>query len=286
MVLLTALWGFQQVAIKVTAQDVSLVMQAAIRSIAATLLLLAWARLRGIALFGRDGTLWLGIAAGLLFGFEFVFIYGGLAYTGASRMIVFVYLTPPLTALGLHFLVRGERLTAGQWLGVLVSFAGLVLAFYEGFAADRGSTWVGDLCGVLAAILWSATTVLIRATRLAHISATKILFYQLWVSALVLPAASIALGEPGVVALTPLALASLAYQGVIVAFASYLVWFWLLRRYLAARLAVFSFLAPMFGVLSGVAFLGEPLTPQFVGAALLIGAGIVMVNLRAAAARG
>jgi drug/metabolite transporter (DMT)-like permease len=276
MVLLTALWGFQQVTIKVIVDDVSLLAQAAIRSIVATALVLAWARLRGTPLFEHDGTLRAGLLAGLLFGVEFVFIYGGLAYTNASRMVVFIYLTPVLTALGLHFLVAGERLHPAQWLGVLVAFGGVVLAFFN----SGQNTLIGDLCGIAAAFFWSATTVLIRATRLALASATKTLFYQLGVSAALLPIFAFLLKEPGITSLTPLALASLAYQGVIVAFLSYLAWFWLLGRYLAARLSVFSFLAPMFGVLFGVLFLSEPLGPQFAVAAGLVGLGIVLVNLR------
>jgi len=280
MVLCTALWGFQQVAIKLAAHDVSLVMQAGIRSVVATVLLFVWARTRGIALFRRDGTLLPGIVAGLLFGGEFVFIYAGLGHTSASRMIVFIYLAPVVAALGLHLFVRGERLVRGQWLGVLLSFSGVVLAFANGFAAGHDATLLGDLFGVIGAVLWGATTVLVRASKLSGVTATKTLFYQLAVSALMLPLASALMGEPGVVALTPLAFASLAYQGVIVAFASYLAWFWLLTRYLAARLSVFSFLTPMFGVLAGVLALGEPLTPAFGAAALLVGAGIVLVNLR------
>lgn len=276
---LTALWGFQQVAIKLTAPDISLVMQAGIRSVIATALLLAWAQWRGTPLFGRDGTLGAGIAAGLLFGGEFIFIYGGLEHTAASRMVVFIYLAPVLTALGLHWLVPGEKLVRTQWAGVLVAFAGIALAFGDGFAAARGSL-LGDFFGLVAAVLWAATTVLIRATGLARISAAKTLFYQLVVSAPMLLAASLLMGEVGVVALAPLALASLAYQGVLVAFGSYLVWFWLLTRYLAARLSVFSFLTPLFGVLFGVLILREPLTPSFIGAALLVGAGIVLVNRR------
>jgi len=279
MVLLTALWGFQQVTIKWIAADVSLVAQAAVRSIVATVLLLAWARIQRIALFQSDGTLLAGIAAGLLFAFEFVFIYGGLGHTNASRMSVFVYLAPPLTALGLHFFVRGERLALQQWLGVALAFTGLVLAFAEGFSAGA-NTWLGDLCGIIAAVLWAATTVLIRASSLARASATKTLFYQLGISALVLPLASILLGEKGITAINGVVLASLAYQGVIVAFASYLAWFWLLTRYLAARLSVLSFLTPLFGMLSGVVFLSEPLSAYFAAAALLIAAGIALVNFR------
>lgn len=280
MVLLTALWGFQQVAIKLTAADVSLVMQAALRTFLAAGLLLAWARWRAIPLFSRDGTLAAGLGAGLLFGGEFVFIYAGLAHTAASRMVVFIYLAPIVTALGVHWLVPGERLSRAQWVGVLLAFAGVALAFGEGFVAARGATLLGDLCGVAAAVLWGATTVLIRATKLSRASAAKTLFYQLAVAAPLLLATSWLLGERGVVQLTPFALASLAYQGAIVAFASYLAWFWLLTRYLAGRLAVFSFMTPLFGVLAGVAVLGEPLRPAFAGAALLVGAGIVLVNRR------
>lgn len=279
MVLCTALWGFQQVAIKVVAADVTLVMQGALRSLLATALLLAWAASRGIALFERDGTLRAGLLAGLLFGVEFVFIYAGLAHTHASRMVVFIYLTPPLTALGLHLLVPAERLKPLQWAGVLLAFGGLVLAFSDGFLHGR-STWLGDLCGVAAAFLWSATTIVIRTTRLASATATKTLFYQLAVSSAVLLAGSILLGEEGVIRFTPLAAASLLYQGAIVAFASYLAWFWLLTRYLAAPLSVFSFLTPFFGVVFGVIFLGESLSGVFALAALLVGAGIALVNLR------
>ena len=135
------------------------------------------------------------------------------------------------------------------------------------------------MCGVIAAFLWASTTVLIRATRLGQASAEKTLFYQLDVSALVLPIASRLMGEHGMW-LGAVAIASLAYQGLIVAFASYLAWFWLLRRYLAGRLSVLSFMTPMWGVLCGVVFLREPLSGYFAGAAVLIAAGIVLVNLR------
>jgi drug/metabolite transporter (DMT)-like permease len=279
MVLCTAVWGCQQVAIKLTAPYVSLVMQAGIRSVIATVLVLVWIASRKILLWERDRTLWPGIAAGLLFGGEFVFIYAGLAHTAASRMVVFIYLAPVVTALGLHWLVPGEKLKPAQWVGVLLSFLGIFLAFLDGFSSSRGKA-IGDTCGIVAAVLWGATTVLIRATRLSNVAAEKTLFYQLAVSALMLPLASLAMGEPGVVRLTPLAALSLFFQGGIVAFASYLAWFWLLTRYLAGRLAVFSFLTPLFGVLAGVMLLGEPLTPRFAAAALLVGAGIVLVNIR------
>ncbi len=278
MLALCVSWGFQQITIKVAAAGISPIMQAGLRSIIATVLLLVWTQRRRIRLFGRDGTLLAGMAAGALFAAEFVFIYAGLGYTTASRMVVFIYLAPCLTALGLQWFVPGERLNAVQWAGVGLAFLGVVLAFADGFSTAAGSTLIGDAFGVIGATLWAATTVLVRATKLTSASAAKTLFYQLAVSALALPLVSVAVGEPGVFALTPAVLACIAYQGVVVAFASYLAWFWLLTRYLAGRLAVFSFLTPMFGVAFGVMLLSEPLSAAFIAAAVLVGAGIVLVN--------
>lgn len=276
----TMLWGLQQVAIKLALPAVAPLTQAALRSLLATVLLLGWARWRGIWLFDRDGTLAAGVLAGVLFGAEFCFIYTGLAHTTASRLVVFVYLAPILTALGLALFVPGERLAPLQWAGVLLAFAGLAAAFADGFAAPGRSTLLGDTFGVLAAVLWAATTVLIRGSALAHVAAEKTLFYQLAVSALLLPLAARAVGEPGIVRVDALVVGSLLFQGVVVAFASYLAWFWLLTRYYAARLSVFSFLAPLFGVAFGVLLLGEQMTPTFAVAALLVGLGIGLVNAR------
>ena len=160
MALLCLCWGFNYVAAKLAAPGMSLVMQGGVRSGIAALLLMLWARVRGITLFARDGTLWPGLVAGALFAGEFMFIFAGLVYTGASRMAVFVYLAPCVTALGLHFFIPNERLSLRQWAGVLLAFGGVAVAFTDGFASGRASL-LGDMFGVIAAVLWAATTVVI-----------------------------------------------------------------------------------------------------------------------------
>ncbi len=281
MILLCAIWGFQQVTIKIAIEGISPILQSGIRSTVGLALLTLWALWRRQALFAADGTLRMGLLVGALFSLEFVFIYAGLAHTTASRMIVFLYTAPCFTVLGLHWFVPGERLGPRHFAGVALAFAGLAVGFLGdgGTAAD---TFLGDLFGLLAAIGWAATTVLIRASGLSRISATKVLWYQLAVSAAIMLPLSPMLGESGITALaaltTPVLLA-LAYQGVIVAFASYLAWFWLLQRYLVGRLMVFSFLTPIFGVAFGVLFLNDPLTTSFLFAAGCVAAGIVLVNL-------
>ena len=275
MVVLCAIWGLQQVAVKLTLAGISPILQVGLRSALAGLLVFAWARGRGQRLFERDGSLVPGVIVGLLFGLEFICIFVGLEYTGASRMVVFLYTAPCLTVLGLHWFVAGEGIGWRQGLGVLLAFLGIVAAFGEGLGS--GSI-VGDGLGVLAALLWAATTVLIRGSRLAKVSAAKTLLYQLVISALLALPLSLAMGESGISAATPQVMLAMTYQIVVVAFASYLTWFWLLTRYLVNRLAVFSFLTPLFGVLFGVLLLGERMSAQFGLAALLVASGIVLVN--------
>jgi len=278
MVLLCAIWGLQQVAVKVAAAGISPILQAGMRSAVAAVLVFAWAHWRGIALFSSDRSLKPGLLAGLLFGLEFVFIFVGLDHTTVSRMVVFLYTAPCFTVLGLHFFVPGERMAWRQWAGVLLAFAGLILAFIDKAA---GGSVLGDAFGVLAALFWAATTVLIRATALAKVTATKVLLYQLAVSAAFMFPLSWLVGERGIGVLSAPTLWAMAYQIVVVAFISYLAWFWLLTRYLAGRLLVFSFLTPLFGVWFGMLLMGDQPSLDFFAAAAMVVGGIVLVNLPA-----
>lgn len=283
MLVLCAFWGLQQVAIKVAAPSLNPVLQIGIRSTVATALLLSFMLLRGERFWHRDGTLWPGIFAGLAFAGEFLFVAWGLHYTTASHMVVFLYTTPVFTALGLHWLVPGERLGAVQWDGVLMAFAGIVCAFSGGlFMADgRGDTasmLLGDAFGILAGLLWAATTLIIRTTVLSDIPATKTLLYQLVIAGFLLTTGGYVIFQGDPIQMTPIAWTSLAFQSVLVGFVSLLVWFWLLRHYLASRLSVFSFVTPLFGVVFGVTLLDDPLDGWFIAGAVLVAAGIVLVN--------
>ena len=284
MVLLCAIWGLQQVAVKVAAPALNPVLQIGLRSLVATVLLLLLMRLRGRPLTLRHVSLRPGLAAGSLFAVEFLFVAWGLMYTTASHMVVFLYITPVFTALGLHWRVPGERLVQRQWLGVTLAFTGLVIAFSGSlFRLDESGValmLLGDAFGVLAGLLWAATTVLIRSTSLSEAPAPQTMFYQLGMAGVFLSVAGALFFQSSPVVMTPIAWLSMAYQTVIVGFASMLTWFWLLRRYLASRMSVFTFLTPLFGVAFGVWLLDDPLDPAFLAGAILVCLGIVLVNRR------
>lgn len=278
LLILCISWGGQQVAIKLIAADISPVMQSAIRSIGATFLVGLWTISRGESLTERDGTLWWGIVAGLLFALEFLLIYWGLEFTHASRAIIFLYLAPFVVAIGTQFFVPGESLRSTQFVGLGVAFVGIVVAFGESLTFPSKQMLIGDSMLVGAAIFWGATTVVIKAGPLAKVSASKTLLYQLAVSALVLPIGSWLLNEPGIVNVSSLAIASLLYQTVWIASITYLAWFWLIRHYPGPKLASFTFLAPLFGVFAGWLVLDEPLTVALLVALAMVATGVYLVN--------
>jgi drug/metabolite transporter (DMT)-like permease len=278
------LWGLNQVAVKLALPEVPPLAQVAIRSAGALLLLMLFARWRGIALWSRATAL-AGLLAGLLFALEFACIYSGLQHTSASRMTVFLYTSPFMVALGMRWLHPEERLQRRQWIGLLIAFGGVALAFWEAFHAPAVGPrhWWGDALGVAAAALWAATTLVIRSSALSSAPAEQTLAYQLLVSALLMGLAT-ALWEGGTAvplgALSAVSIGSLLFQAVIICFASYLTWFWLLARYPAARLATFTLLTPVAGMAFGVLLLKEPLTPSLLAGLLAVVSGMLLVNRR------
>jgi len=273
-------WGFQQVLVKATLAEVPPVLQAAIRFAGATALLWLWCQARGIALFERDGTLAAGLLAGVLFCAEFVCIYVGLQYTTASRLTIFLYTAPFWVALLLHLCVKTERLGVMQWAGLFLAFVAVAYALQDGLqTASTG--WWGDALALGAGALWGLTTVVIRSTRLATISPEKLLYYQVALSAFILPFVSLQLGEVWNLEVSVFAWGSLLIQTVAGAFASYLAWMWLLSHYPATRLSSFVFLTPIFAMVFGTLWLGEAVSVHTVAALVAVAAGIVLVNKKA-----
>jgi drug/metabolite transporter (DMT)-like permease len=278
VVVLCLSWGFNQVSTKLAIHDVPPLTQAAIRSAVATLLIAGWCRLRGIPMLRRDGTLWLGVAAGVLFAAEFILIYRGLLYTTATRAVLFIYLAPFLVVLGGRIVLPSDRFGVAQWLGLSLSFAGMLIAFGVPTPALDPRQLIGDVMMVAAALFWAATTLLIKASPLTRVSAEKVMLYQLVVSAPIMAAAAFFSGERIAQMPSTIALGALAYQTIWVVSVTFVVWFALVARYSANRLSAFTFLAPLFGVAAGRLVLGEPLTLAFAAAVALVAGGLVLVN--------
>jgi len=272
---LCILWGFNQVVAKIALVDVGPIAQTGVRSAIGCVCVIAYAAATGRRIFRIDGTEAAGALAGLLFTAEFIALYESLRWTTAARATVFVFAAPFFVALGAVFLLKDERLRPIQWLGLVLAFLGVAVGLA---GRSPGGGTLGDALALLAAALWGATTIVIKATPLRRADPTKVLLYQIRVATLIAPFAAAVLGEPLPAHLSALTLAALLWQGVVVVGLSYVAWFWLLGRYPAPQLSAFTFVTPLVGVFAGWLVFSETVTPGFAVAIALVVAGVALVN--------
>lgn len=280
MTVLCILWGLQQVVLKATASDLGPVLHIALRSGIAALLtisLMLWRSERlNFALYGKAG-----LVAGSLFALEFIFLGTALHYTTASHSVVLLYTAPIFAAIGLQWKLPSERLKRLQWVGISLAFTGVVITFWGGnpntAQVSTQDALLGDFLALLAGLCWAATTVVIRTTNLSKAPATETLLYQLLIACFVLLLAAWFLGD-FYFRSTSLVWSGLLFQSVMISFASFLIWFGLLKRYLASQLGVFSFLTPLFGIVFGVLLLNDPIETRFIIGSAFVLAGIILVS--------
>ncbi len=277
MLMLCLTWGFNQIAVKLVLPDVPPMLQATIRSVGALPVLFIIGTLRGVKFFENDGTWKPGVIAGLMFGIEFVLIFQGLRLTSASRAVVFLYTAPFFVALG-SYQVLGERLGGIQWLGLAISFAGVALAIGVPQANVDSSVLLGDLLIVAGAGLWAATTLVAKGTRLRFAAPEKALGYQVAISIPILGGAAWLFGESITHMPSSLSIGLMAFQAIWVVGTTFMLWFALVKTYSASKLSAFTFITPLFGVVGSYFIMHDTLSLAFGAAALLVIAGLFLVN--------
>lgn len=276
MMILCLIWGIQQVVLKLAAADIAPIMQIAIRSGLAALLVFPLIQLKaGTHLYSKEYLL-PGIWLAFLFSAEFVLVAEALRYTTASHTVVLLYTAPIFVALGLHWKLPAEKLNLIQWSGILIAFSGIMLCFMgreQASAELLQQTLFGDFLALMAGIMWALTTISLRLTRLSDAAPTQTLFYQLVGGCVFLLPVAFILGQTEI-HWTAVAINSMIFHVLIMSFFSLMLWFWLLRKYLANGLGVFSFLTPIFGMIFGVIFLHEQIEMNF-----MLGTGFVLIGV-------
>jgi len=274
--MLCVIWGVQQTAMKMVASDIDPIMQLGMRFAAAAVFfgVLTW-RQEGSAAF-RDGTLPSGLLLGLLFSLEFMLIALALNRTSAAHTIVFLYTSPIFTALGLRMLPH-ERLNGAQWVGIALAIGGIATAFLGSSNRSWADLISGDALAIAAGAAWGLSNVALRMGKVSGAAIAKTIFYQVGMGGVLLISFAYLNGTTHV-HWTPASIVVQAYQVVIVALISYLVWFWLLGHYLTSRLMLLSLLTPLFGVAAGAWLLHEVITLPFIAGAVAVLGGIFIVN--------
>jgi len=278
--LLTALWGFNYTAIKVTNEGIAPVFASTLRSLIASIFGVIYCLRKGEKLFHTDIMLFHGFMVGLLFGLEFACMYFGMLHTDAARSVVFVYTAPFVVAIGAHLFLRGDRLNFQKVLGLILAFIGVYAVFQGRPQTAKATMLLGDVLQIMAAILWGATTVYIKKFMAEKVHPINTFLYQLIFSIPVLLIVSLVLEREWIYRIDFSIIVFMFYQSVIVAFMSYFVWFKLIHAYSVSRLSAFTFFTPIFGVLFGILFLHEEFTASLMVGLPLVCLGIFLVNWR------
>ena len=276
MVFLTFVWGTNAVTGKIAVGGLDPFFLSFGRAVVGGLAVLLWCRYKGIRIFVADGTLKSGLLVGILFGIEFALIYVGLALTSASRANLMTNTMPIFTLIGSHYLL-GEKATPLKIAGTILSFVGVFIVFFDELSLPSETAIYGDLLCILAGAMWAATGLAIRMTKMGQVVPEKTLLYQLLGAGLValpfLPFAD-AWVKDGSLAVW----GSFLYQSLFVVAFTYVLWFWMMKRYPLTGLSAYTFLSTVFGVLASGFMLGDPLTPGLLGGMALVVFGIILVN--------
>ncbi|MEO3825326.1 EamA family transporter [Actinomadura sp. B10D3] len=278
--LIAALWGFNFVPIKVALDDLPPLLMGAVRFTAAAVpavffvrrppVAARWLVLVGVPLgVGQFGLLFLGMSLGMP---------AGLASVVLQVQAIF-------TALFAAVLLR-ERPGARQIGGMVVAFGGVTLL---GLAQAEGGSPVGAfLISLLAAASWGLANVAMRRMNQTAGEPVDAFGFMVWMSLvppLPLFALSLIFEGPAAVPaaardLTLPGAASMAFIAYVSTLFCFGAWGWLIRRYEAGTVAMYSLLVPPFGLASATVLLGEHVDPvRLTGAALVI-AGVAAGSLR------
>lgn len=241
MVLLCMIWGAQQVVMKYAAMDISPIMQIALRSGVAAVLIFPFIKLKQGTHLYQKAYLLPGVLLAVLFSAEFLCVAEALRYTSASHTVVLLYTAPIFVALGLHWKVPLEKLSKIQWIGIGLAFVGIVISFLRPNSQAEihlHQVLYGDFLALLAGMMWALTTIALRLSKLTDVHPTQTLFYQL-VGACVFLLPIAYFTEQTAIQWTVVTIGSMLFQIFIMSFFSLILWFWLLRHYLANALGVF-----------------------------------------------
>ena len=272
--------AFNQVVIKVTNDAFQPAFQAGLRSVGAIVLIWAWMtwKSQSVRLPRR---LWsVGAWAGFLFAAEFICLFTALDLTSVARVSILFYSMPVWLAIFAHFLLPGEQLTPARALGLALAMAGVTWAILERDPVTGGSI-LGDVLAIIAALSWAVIALTVRLSRLREETPETQLFVQQLVAAPILIGFGLWAGDP-ITDPTMLHWAGVMYQTAIVAFAGFLLWFYLVAKYSASGVASFSFLSPVFAVFMGWGILGERIGVGTWGALILVSLGLILINRKRA----
>ncbi|MDE2839165.1 MAG: DMT family transporter [Chloroflexota bacterium] len=277
VLLLALLWGGNSVAIKIGLQDIPPLALAGFRFIIGLIAVTGWALWQRVRIRMEPGEFVPLIYISVIFLFQIIALNVGTHYTTSSRSIVLNSTYPLFTTLLAHFMVQGDRLTVAKVVGILLAFVGVTVTFRESLNLGSNEYLVGDIVVLISGLLLGlrvvTTKVLVQSIHPYRLLIWSMLLTLPWFFIL-----SLIFEQGWEYRVSFSSVTAIFYQGLVVAGFCFVAWTSVLRHYKASRLVVLFFATPLFGVVLSNLLLDEPLGLELISGAVLVAAGIYLVN--------
>ncbi len=275
-IFLCMLFGANAVAIKISLAGIGVFTAAGLRFGCSAIIIFSWIRLTGRVMRIDGCRVKKLVVATMLFVVQVTLFYCGLKRTTASHGVLIANLLPFVVLILAHFYIPGDGITGKKIIGVLLGFMGVLLLVFDkqGISADIE---IGDMIILGAVCVWGVSAVYVKTlTRTIH--PVLITFYPMIFATPVFLTAGFFLDREMVVFIDGPVLFSMLYQSLVTASFGYIAWNTLIKKYGTTSVHSFIYIMPVSGVFFGVILLDEPVTPNIVGAIILIVIGILVVN--------
>lgn len=272
LVMINAIWGFNIVTVKLSADRFPPVFLTFLRFLIVGLVVWPWLRIR------RGEMRWLLTAAICSGGLQFALMYSGVALSGnMSSVAIGGQLGVPFATL-LSVMLLGERIHWRRWLGIGMAFAGVVLI---GFSPEVLGSWAGLLLVVIAAFVGAVGLVAVKRVR--DLEPLELQAWMAWGSVPLLLPLSLLL-EDGQLSSLPAAgftgWSALLYSALLASLVAHTSYFALIRRYPVSAVAPVTVLTPLFSVFFSVLLLGDTLDARMLVGGLLTLSGVTVILAR------
>ena len=274
--LIYALWGGNNIAIKVAVEAIPPMAAAGFRFVLGVTVLGIFARHRGVTLKLQPGELRRLWPLVLAFVFQILTLNVGQKLTSAVRGTVFLAAHPLFIALFASFFIPGDKLSSRKVVGLLLAFGGILVTFSEGFLHSTGSL-LGDAVIITSAILLGGRLVMLKLI-VQHVPVPRTLFWQAALGVPIFFALSLmfegAMWQP----VMAQHVGAMLYQGLVIAGFCFLCNAWLLENFRASQVAAYVFTTPLWGVVLCGLILHDPITPWVAAGAALVACGIAVAS--------
>ena len=272
--MLSFFWGGHPTALKVALPYAPPIRQGWMRFLLSGLVILIWAKYRKVSLIPAKHELSPLIQLGILFSVQLLFLNYGISKTTVASSVV-LNSTYPIWVITLgHFFIKGDTLNKFKFFGVLIAYAGIVVTYIDSF----GNTdfIIGNSLCLISGFLLGVRSLFLAKNSHA-ISPLKLLASQAVFGTVVFLILSLII-ETDPYKMSLILIASILYQGAIVAGFNFIANIWLLKTYKPSQVVVIHLSQPIFGIFIGKIILHETIGSTVILGTLLIILGSILVR--------